>query len=365
MKNKKRMKSTAVALIVIMIFSMFSLACSNSGNKPANLGETVSVENEETTYKRMSTDSYVVGDYEFVKEIKDNRCIITCYEFGEKQWAQTVSSFNGFDDFRMGVPSFSLDEDGVDPDKYIYLWVNVDSKLTIFSLYDGEQMVEFEGFDYVVDCVGTLTDCFIAHNDGYDLSVVTETGRIIYEDYLGDEKPITKLYSDESYVYLITDETDVTYDELERFEKVSWKELWRKSILSVEATSTLPPQGDKSYEADNLFDGDNATVWSEGVAGSGVGEKITVKIDPAISYYSYVISTGHHGSDELFQQNNRVLKFKITDSMGDENVFECQNGYGSFYVCDGSEWFEIEILEVEKGTKYDDTCISEICFDFS
>ena len=40
MKNKKRMKSTAVALIVVMIFSMFSLACSNSGNKPAGKQET-------------------------------------------------------------------------------------------------------------------------------------------------------------------------------------------------------------------------------------------------------------------------------------------------------------------------------------
>ena len=76
------------------------------------------------------------------------------------------------------------------------------------------------------------------------------------------------------------------------------------------------------------------------------------------------------GSQELHEKNNVVKKFRVTDSTGADNVVEVYNpselrSGQTFGVSDGAEWFTIEILEVEKGSEYDDTCISGIWFDFS
>lgn len=259
---------------------------------------------------------------------------------------------------------------GNGPITYNYLWVNVDDKVYNMYLPDKEITAEFEGYKdvvaYVVDYTGHH---YIAYNGGYDLSVITNTDRVIHEEHIENKADvITGLYRGEGSVLIVRgDETEEDYEE---HDDLPFSDMCKKSILSVQATSTLSPQGDKTYGVENLFDNDNATVWSEGVAGAGIGEKITVKIDPAISECAYYLAAGHQGSEDLHKKNNTVKKFRVTSSAGIDEVIEVVNtdelrSGQSFGVGEGSEWFTIEILEVEKGTKYDDTCISEICFDFS
>ena len=253
---------------------------------------------------------------------------------------------------------------------YNYLWINIDDKVYNMYLPDKEVTAEFEGYKdvvaYVVDYTGHH---YIAYNGGYDLSVITDTNRIIYEEHIENKADvITDLYRGEGSVLIVRgDETREDYGE---HDALAFSDMCKKSILSIEATSTLAPQGDKTYGVENLLDNDNSTVWSEGVDGSGIGEKITVKIDPAISTCAYYLSVGHQGSQELHEKNNVVKKFRVTDSTGADKVVEVYNpselrSGQTFGVSEGAEWFTIEILEVEKGSEYDDTCISGIWFDFS
>ena len=63
MKNKKMINSTAFALIVVMLFSVFSLACSNRKNKPVaqqeESSETATTVVEAPKIVDLSTNGYI------------------------------------------------------------------------------------------------------------------------------------------------------------------------------------------------------------------------------------------------------------------------------------------------------------------
>jgi hypothetical protein len=144
--------------------------------------------------------------------------------------------------------------------------------------------------------------------------------------------------------------------------------------VSVKTSSTLPKQGKSTYDASNMVDnGDRseATAWSEGVAGGGVGEWIEFTITSG--YYigsSWQIGNGYTRNKEIWQANNRVKKMAVT-------VDEKLIGYVMLANVSTIQSFDIApnwlkdapafkkgtkirftIEEIYKGSKYDDTLIS-------
>ena len=140
------------------------------------------------------------------------------------------------------------------------------------------------------------------------------------------------------------------------------------------------------YDATKAWDGKTNTAWSEGVKGPGIGEILLVYIN--ISKKAE-IWTGFGKSESLFKKNNRPKKvrlhlFKSTEGGPTQNGYS----YGNLkkvstsevtlkdvnkyqplnlpkYTADKKEEnanyiLAIEILEVYKGSKYDDTLITEI-----
>lgn len=94
---------------------------------------------------------------------------------------------------------------------------------------------------------------------------------------------------------------------------------------------------------------------------SGIGEKIILKCTSP--HKSIKILPGYVSTirQDLYYKNNRPSKIKIQDLNSDycltvelSDIAVFQEIPLSFYIKD----FEIEIIDVYKGTKYDDTCIS-------
>ena len=172
-------------------------------------------------------------------------------------------------------------------------------------------------------------------------------------------------------------------------------------------SSTLQGTNRYNYEISNISDSDISTAWVEGVKGDGVGEYVYIPIfrketNSSFKYnkkndikITFSIFNGFCKSSELFYKNNRIKTAKITIFV--IPMTTAQDGYPSFPYEDEeneillakvielkdiieSQTFEekiniynsnyqydtpfvllkFEIIDVYKGTKYDDTCISEI-----
>ena len=155
------------------------------------------------------------------------------------------------------------------------------------------------------------------------------------------------------------------------------------------------------YGYNNLFDNDISTAWVEGVDGSGINEYLLIpfyKQDESMFSYKkkkniniqLQINNGYCKNESLFYKNNRVKKIKITiydiplnsdlnnmfvdgePTVIFEDIIELQDSiekqefnfqtklvnYDSY--CIPFTLLKMEILEVYKGTDFDDTAISEI-----
>ncbi|NMB64112.1 MAG: hypothetical protein GYA16_04495 [Spirochaetes bacterium] len=143
-------------------------------------------------------------------------------------------------------------------------------------------------------------------------------------------------------------------------------------IATTEASSYLPPYKDIKYEPFYARDNKLTTAWCEGVKGDGIGEWIQFTLSAWESYgeiinvYRILIVNGFAASKELYYANNRVKKLQIEFSEGQKKILELKDGvldYQVFVVHTKTKWVRMRILEVYKGKKYDDTCISEVDFE--
>ncbi|MGW8958425.1 NADase-type glycan-binding domain-containing protein [Paenibacillus sp. NPDC055715] len=140
---------------------------------------------------------------------------------------------------------------------------------------------------------------------------------------------------------------------------------YRKSIPAqkIVASSTLPDQAGNSYAARNIMDGDAGTAWCEGVKGDGVGEWIKIDFGSMQELKGFELINGLAKSSNAFQANNRVKRMKLEFSNG--QTMMVNNDFLSNEFPDGAvhtSFVKITIEAVEKGSKYHDTCMSEIRF---
>ncbi|MEO0448168.1 MAG: hypothetical protein AAF191_19040 [Verrucomicrobiota bacterium] len=118
------------------------------------------------------------------------------------------------------------------------------------------------------------------------------------------------------------------------------------------------------------------TVWSESVAGMGEGECLTFTFlttvnDPIdLGVTSCAIASGHQASEKLFFQNARpkTVMLRIDGQAVASLLLEDKMGLQTFdlpkLVLERPSLHQLSltIVEVYPGTKYEDTCISEVYF---
>ncbi len=166
------------------------------------------------------------------------------------------------------------------------------------------------------------------------------------------------------------------------------------------------------YDFSNVFDGNPATCWAEGAAGSGIGEKIFFVIPENLQ--ALKITNGLAKNKVVFHKNNRVKKIKVL-VYGGVTTDEDAGQFADLYRClpfdkeftielkdtpavqeikfpfdwdllkpyktyilkkfeqldyakknKSQRYFKyilsFEIVDVYTGSKWDDTCISDIAF---
>jgi hypothetical protein len=209
----------------------------------------------------------------------------------------------------------------------------------------------------------------------------------------------------------------ITQTQWERFELNTVQGYYS---TSSELDAVDPFEGLGKYGGYNLFDRDPATAWVEGMEGDGVGEAFTIGIGEELKENMYILN-GYQKSGELFKQNNRIKTLRLSLYIGFMIPGDVTEIYAYFYVVPFGEPKEIqlddsfglltiplpfdiagaeefkenqrevfeedfktrieaiqqvagsdemktkvqyflkcEILEIYKGSKYDDTCLSDI-----
>ena len=169
--------------------------------------------------------------------------------------------------------------------------------------------------------------------------------------------------------------------------EAAWSTIWHDNLekLDVLTKGSLTFKG---YLTNNLFDNKVDTAWVEGANGDGIGEWISIvlnakRTDRPTGMLYFGMIPGYLKSDKIWKENNRVktallivqrytgydirtksfrydypiirLKFKDFKGLQVFNLLD----YGAPPTYDPKRlWVIIE--NVYKGTKYNDTCISEI-----
>ena len=128
--------------------------------------------------------------------------------------------------------------------------------------------------------------------------------------------------------------------------------------------SSFLKEKNKEYNVDNLSKKAADFPWVEAAKGDGIGEGFTL-VNSWNDIYPYLLIMNGYISYEkpyLYKQNNRVKKIKVTGlKSGKTKVLDVldtphpQTVDISFIT--EPEDIRVEIVDIYKGTKYDDTCL--------
>ena len=163
-------------------------------------------------------------------------------------------------------------------------------------------------------------------------------------------------------------------DEIWHTDAVSWGNGWYDCVIEpikVSASSFLESQGNNKYDAINAHDFNYKNAWVEGVAGYGIGEYLVYKFHKSTPQINtIIIVNGYVKSNSAWQKNSRVKKLKVYVNNKEFVYLNLQDNISEqhFYIpeignFDNHFAIKFKIMEVYKGTKYDDVVISEIYFD--
>ena len=142
---------------------------------------------------------------------------------------------------------------------------------------------------------------------------------------------------------------------------------------TAKASSTLPSSGGNTYGTANLTDGRYDTAWVEGKDGDGIGEYLDFKVPKGTLLKGFVIVPGYMKSRSLLEKNGVPVSLEAEtggmiyplDLSGSDEMFltegeYCYCSFSAPVVSDGN--VRITIKDVRSGSRYDDTCISELYF---
>lgn len=105
--------------------------------------------------------------------------------------------------------------------------------------------------------------------------------------------------------------------------------------------------------------------WVENVSGYGIGEYVEIKYSGERQLDYLLIANGYFSIDKpyLYKQNSRVKQIKVTGlKSGNEKILDVLDTPHPQTVdisfLETQEPFRVTIMDVYKGTKYEDTCIN-------
>ena len=154
-----------------------------------------------------------------------------------------------------------------------------------------------------------------------------------------------------------------------------------RPLRSASATATSFLQNNwnsyqENYHPSYVLDENPATAWVEGAQGYGEGQSLTIPLSPLTSARALRLRiwNGYQKSRDLFAKNSMPRRIRVTvlDPTGGEvtsRESELQRAWGpQTVVLDippkrGLSAVRLSIVSVYPGTKYKDTCISDVLVD--
>lgn len=142
----------------------------------------------------------------------------------------------------------------------------------------------------------------------------------------------------------------------------------------IESSNFIQDDSKIDYRPDKAYDGDIKTAWC--VGNSGIGDWIKFYFRPGPPEISEVlmgkrnlyrlgIINGLSASKKLYYENNRIKKMSAEFDNGQKRIINFKDGildYQDYIFNIRSKWVKLTILEVYKGSKYNDTCICQTDF---
>jgi hypothetical protein len=138
-------------------------------------------------------------------------------------------------------------------------------------------------------------------------------------------------------------------------------------------SSYLPKQGDNEYTGTMAHDFSFRTAWVEGVKGYGIGEYVEYYFrNQAPRITEIKIFNGYVKSEKAWIENSRVSKLKLSVNGKDLVLLNLEDiqAQQNFKIdpmgkrADGKDLIiRFTIADIYKGSKFDDTAITEIYFD--
>ncbi len=137
-------------------------------------------------------------------------------------------------------------------------------------------------------------------------------------------------------------------------------------VATVSASSSLPPSGGNTYDADNTLDDDRATAWnSDGAANpSGVGERLVLRFESPIWVKEVVVANGYQKDDERFFGNARIREARLIVDGGVEFdvLIEDLQGLQAIKLEPPqlTRTVVLEVTAIYPGERFEDLAVSEI-----
>ncbi len=136
-------------------------------------------------------------------------------------------------------------------------------------------------------------------------------------------------------------------------------------IVSVTASSTLREKH-VQHVPERIVDGKLTTAWVEAADGQGTGESVTVTFDGVYTVSAFTIHAGYHLDTLRYTSNSRPKEVTVSFSDGTVYTFTLSDTMNGQTVLlpepVETDCVVLTILSVYPGSKYEDTCISEISF---
>ncbi len=114
------------------------------------------------------------------------------------------------------------------------------------------------------------------------------------------------------------------------------------------------------------MDGLAETAWVEGAKGPGLGESLEVSLGEPVTIEGVELNGSCGLTPERRGMNHRLKKVRLTFSEGKPLVLELRDSTEGQTLTwpkpRTTSSLKVTVLEVYRGSKYDDACISELDF---
>ena len=135
---------------------------------------------------------------------------------------------------------------------------------------------------------------------------------------------------------------------------------------TITSTSTLPQDNDGSYGVENLQDGLTDTLWCEGEEeGDGTGQSLTYKFNKTVTLNEIDLTNGNGTNIKMFMGYGKVKKLQLEFANGSTKELTVKASPRKQTLDLGgvkTSSVKITLADVVKGTKVNDTCLSELIF---